>query len=81
MGMTTTQYEIMVKGNAVTRTDEHGNVTVWELRSECRRGPRRPNGERPYLFDAWSTVNGANGRAVVVDLPASVVLAWHMGRL
>ncbi len=71
--------ETSVQGNRITRCDEHGNVTTWDLLSEFRE-VSAPGGVQAWEADAISEFNGANRRRVVCRMPAAIVLAYHMAR-
>ena len=66
-----------VSGDKITRTDERGNVTTWELLAPLTKIARSPFGHERWAAPTLSTFNGDAPRPVRATFHADVVLAWH----
>jgi hypothetical protein len=69
-----------VTRDAITRHDEHGNVTVWKLLTAPERLPQSSNLNLPYVAQAISTFNGAHSRKISFRMSADIALAWQMAQ-
>jgi len=68
-----------VTRDAITRRDEHGNVTVWKLLTAPERAPKMSTG-LAFEAKAISTFNGDHARQVTFRMSADIVLAWQMAQ-